>query len=163
MSWVLQRVDDRLIHGQVLIAWGAKLHPRRIWVVDEAAAADAWERELLASAAPGIDVRVVSPDDALAQHAAEAQAEGAAFLLVRDLRTALRLVEGGAVIQRLNLGGIHYAPERTKVNEYIYLDAADRERARRLTALGVVLEVQDVPASRPHPLAALDPSMLAGS
>ena len=48
------------------------------------------------------------------------------------------------------------------MNEYIYLDEADRGRARRLIARGVILEVQDVPASRPLPLAALDPEM-AGS
>ena len=44
MSWLLHRVDDRLIHGQVVIAWGGRMRPRRIWVVDDASAADAWER-----------------------------------------------------------------------------------------------------------------------
>ena len=38
MSWILHRVDDRLIHGQVVIAYGERLHPKRIWVVDDAAA-----------------------------------------------------------------------------------------------------------------------------
>ena len=42
MSWVLHRVDDRLIHGQVVIAWGHRLHPRRIWVVDDASAGNEW-------------------------------------------------------------------------------------------------------------------------
>ncbi len=162
MSWILHRIDDRLIHGQVLIAWGQRLGPRRIWVVDDASAASDWERELLASAAPGIEVRVVTVAEAAGAHAAESGAPGTAFLLVRDLATALALVEHGASIRSFNLGGLHYAPGKEKVNEYVYLDRADREAARALLAHGVTLEVQDVPASRAQPLAALDPQV-AGS
>jgi len=157
MSWLLQRVDDRLIHGQVVVAWGQRLHPRRIWVVDDATAANAWERDLLATAAPGTDVRVVTVAEMAAAWAEESVAAGGAFLLVRDLGTALALVEAGAAIGRFTLGGLHYAPGKTKVNEYIYLDAGDRARARALLARGVVLEVQDVPAARAESLVALDP------
>lgn len=159
MSWALARVDDRLIHGQVVVAWGARLAPRRIWVVDDGAAADAWERELLAGAAPGVEVRVVTVAEAAAGWAAEAAAPEPAILLVRDLRTALALVEAGARPAVLNLGGLHYAPGKDKVAEYVYLDAEDRACARRLLGAGVALEVQDVPASRPQPLGALDPSV----
>jgi PTS system mannose-specific IIB component/fructoselysine and glucoselysine-specific PTS system IIB component len=159
MTWLLHRVDDRLIHGQVVVAWGARLRPRRIWVVDDASAGSPWERDLLASAAPGVEVRVVTVAEAVAGHAAEGAAEGGAFLLVRDLKTGLALVEAGIAIRSLNLGGIHYAPGRSKVNEYIYLDPEDRERARSLMARGVDLQVQDVPAARPQALAALDPEI----
>jgi PTS system mannose-specific IIB component/fructoselysine and glucoselysine-specific PTS system IIB component len=158
MSWLLQRVDDRLIHGQVLVAWGERMRPARIWVVDEAVAASAWERELLAGAAPNAEVRVVTVAAMADAWAGEAAAPGGAFLLVRDLRTALALVEAGAPVARFNLGGLHYAPGKVKVNEYIYLDDADRARARALLARGVALEVQDVPGARPEPLAALDPA-----
>ena len=161
MSWILHRVDDRLIHGQVLIAWGQRLNPRRIWVVDDASAASDWERDLLSSAAPGIEVRVVTVEEAAQAHAAESGAPGGAFLLVRDLATALELVAHGATIASFNVGGIHYAPGKDKVNEYVYLDRADRDAARALIASGVALEVQDVPASRAHPLAALDPQVAA--
>ncbi|MEK7823620.1 MAG: PTS sugar transporter subunit IIB [Candidatus Eisenbacteria bacterium] len=157
MSWLLQRVDDRLIHGQVVVAWGQRLHPRRIWVVDDGAAANAWERDLLATAAPGAEVRVVTVAEMAAAWAGESEAAGGAFLLVRDLGTALALVEAGAPVARFTLGGLHYAPGKTKVNEYIYLDAADRARARALLARGVALEVQDVPAARAESLVALDP------
>ena len=158
MSWLLHRVDDRLIHGQILVAWGQRLHPRRIWVVDDAVAANAWERELLSSAAPGAEVRVVTVATMAEAWAGEDTAEGGAFLIVRDLRTALALVEAGAPIGRFNVGGLHYAPGKSKVNEYVYLDDADRARARALHARGVALEVQDVPAARAEPLATLDPA-----
>jgi mannose/fructose/N-acetylgalactosamine-specific phosphotransferase system component IIB len=157
MSWLLQRVDDRLIHGQVVVAWGQRLRPQRIWVVDDAAAANAWERDLLGTAAPEAEVRVVTVAEMAAAWAEESAAPGGAFLLVRDLATAQALVEAGAPIGRFNLGGLHYAPGKSKVNEYIYLDSGDRARARALIARGVVLEVQDVPAARAESLVALDP------
>ena len=158
MSWLLHRVDDRLIHGQVVVAWGQSMHPRRIWVVDDAVAASGWERELLESSAPGIDVRVRGVAAAAGEWAGERDAQGGAFLIVRDLATALRLVEAGAPVPRFTLGGLHYAPGKDKVNEYVYLDAADRIAARELLRRGVALEVQDVPAARAVALGELDPA-----
>ena len=159
MSWALHRIDDRLIHGQVLVAWGARLDPARIWVVDDGVAASEWERELFREAAPGIEVRVASVAEAAAAHAGEAEAPRAAFLLVRDLDTARRLAEAGARVAEWNVGGLHYAPGKEKVNDYVYLNERDRESAKALLAGGARLIVQDVPASRPLPLGTLDPAL----
>ena len=159
MSWALLRVDDRLIHGQVVVAWGRHLRPKRIWVVDDATAASEWERKLLGSAAPDVDVRVVTIAEGAAAYAEEAAAEGAALMILRSLKAAADLVEAGAPIASLNLGGIHYAAGRTKVNDYIYLDTDDRAQARRLIARGVKLTVQDVPATRAVPLSELEPEL----
>ncbi len=161
MSWVLHRIDDRLIHGQVLVAWGARLSPARIWVVDDGVAASEWERDLFRDSAPDIEVRVVTVAEAAAAHAEEAAAGGAAFLLVRDLATARRLTEAGARVDDWNVGGLHFAPGKDKVNDYVYLDAADRADARTLLSAGVGLVVQDVPASRPQTLVALDGALTA--
>jgi mannose/fructose/N-acetylgalactosamine-specific phosphotransferase system component IIB len=143
----------------VVIAWGERLHPERIVIADDAAAANDWERDLLASAAPGIEVSVLSVADTAAEHAAESQRSGGAFLLMRGLGTALALVERGARIPVLTLGGLHYAAGKDKISEYVYLDEDDRRAARALLARGVRLEVQDVPASRPQPLESLDPAL----
>ena len=161
MSWALHRIDDRLIHGQVLVAWGARLDPVRIWVVDDGVAASAWERQLFQDAAPGIQVHVASVAEAAAAYVSEAAAPGNAFLLVRDLATACRLLDAGAKAKEWNVGGLHYAPGKDKVNDYVYLDASDRADARALLRQGATLTVQDVPASEPRPLARLDASLAA--
>ena len=161
MSWVLHRVDDRLIHGQVVIAYGERLHPKRIWVVDGPAAASSWERALLIAAAPDVDVRVVPVAEGAAEYETEAGEPGAAFLLVRDLAVALELVTAGAPVASFTLGGLHYAPGKSKVNEYIYLDDRDRSAARALLQRGVTLEAQDVPATRAQPLRNLVPELAA--
>jgi PTS system mannose-specific IIB component/fructoselysine and glucoselysine-specific PTS system IIB component len=161
VSWVLHRIDDRLIHGQVLVAWGARLAPSRIWVVDDGVAASDWERTLFREAAPGIEVQVASVAEAAEAHAAEAAAPGAAILLVRDLATARRFAEAGADVQEWNVGGLHYAPGKERLNDYVYLGPADRADARALLARGASLSVQDVPASPATPLADLDPALTA--
>jgi len=161
MSWLLHRIDDRLIHGQVLVAWGQRMDPARMLVVDDAVAASGWERQLFLEAAPGIDVRVMTVAEAAVAWAQEAAAPGGAFLLVRDLATAARLVAAGARPAVFNVGGLHYAPGKVKINEYVYLDDADRAAARALRDAGVALEVQDVPASRAQPLAELDGGLRA--
>ena len=163
MSWVLHRIDDRLIHGQVLVAWGARLAPARIWLVDDEVAASDWERQVYEAAAPDIEVKVVNVSEAAAGWAGEATAAGGAFLLVRNLATALRLVEAGARVRAFNVGGLHYAPGKDKLNEYVYLDDGDRAAARALLARGVMLEAQDVPATRPQALAALEPALATGA
>ena len=71
------------------------------------------------------------------------------------------MVEAGAAIPSFTLGGLHYAPGRVKINEYIYLGPEDRRAARALIARGVRLEVQDVPATRPQALPTLDPATAA--
>ena len=159
MSWQNQRVDDRLIHGQVVVAWGATLRCARLYVVDDQAAASPWERDLLGSAAPNVEVRVLTVAEAAAAWAGEGSASGGAMLVVRDLRSARALVEAGTAVPVYTLGGLHYAPGKTKVAEYVYLDDADREDARALLRRGVRLEVQDVPATRPQALVALDPTV----
>lgn len=161
MSWSLHRIDDRLIHGQVLVAWGQRLDPARIWVVDDGVAASDWERELFREAAPGIDVRVASVADAALAYAAESAASGGAFLLVRDLHTARRLAESVLGAREWNVGGLHYAPGKEKVNDYVYLDEADRADARVLLGMGATLSVQDVPASPSQALASLDAGIAA--
>jgi mannose/fructose/N-acetylgalactosamine-specific phosphotransferase system component IIB len=159
MTWTLHRIDDRLIHGQVVVAWGQRLNPKRIWVVDDASAANDWERDLLAMSAPGVDVRVTTIAAAVAAHAEEAIAPGGAFLLVRSLPAAQALVEAGARISAFNVGGLHYAPGKDRLGEYVYLDEDDREAARALRRAGVELYVQDIPAAPPQPLESLDPTV----
>jgi mannose/fructose/N-acetylgalactosamine-specific phosphotransferase system component IIB len=161
VSWRLLRIDDRLIHGQVLVAWGARFDPQRIWVVDDGVAANPWERDLFREAAPGLEVHVVTVAQAAEAFGHEAAAAGSALLLVRDLATARRLSEVAPGAREWNVGGLHYAPGKDKVNDYVYLDAADRADARALLALGAKLVVQDVPASRAAPLDLLDPALQA--
>ncbi|HXD48268.1 MAG TPA: PTS sugar transporter subunit IIB, partial [Gemmatimonadaceae bacterium] len=67
MTLVLYRIDDRLIHGQVVVGWGQPLDIGFIVLVDDTVAASDWEQELYRMAVPPeMEVYFHSTADALA-------------------------------------------------------------------------------------------------
>ena len=65
---LLVRVDDRLIHGQVMTAWMKTLRADEIIVVDDRVAKDDFMLFVLQNAAPkGVKVVALSEDDAVAK------------------------------------------------------------------------------------------------
>ena len=149
MSIVLFRVDERLIHGQVVIGWGSQLQPTRYVVVDDGLAQADWEQELYTLAVSnGTGVTFHSVEDAR-QHLDEWAASGERIvLLTRNLETMLRLARGRRLAGKpVNVGGIHHAEGRSRVRSYLYLDDADRGRVRALEEEGVDLYGRDLPGS----------------
>jgi mannose/fructose/N-acetylgalactosamine-specific phosphotransferase system component IIB len=153
MSLALARVDDRLVHGQVVLAWASTLKASRLLVADDAAAGAAWERQLLQASAGDLEVLVFPVAETAERLAEESERHGAAILLFRSPSSALAAVEAGATIEELNLGGLHHAPGRQPVLDYLYLNDNDREALRLLSQRGVRLSARDLPSSRPLPAA----------
>lgn len=151
MSIVLCRVDERLIHGQVVLGWGGHLQPQHYVVVDEEISKAEWEQELYRLALPagaGASVEFISPDTAVARCPELERSTTRSVLLTRDLETMLQLVRAGAMTdQTVNLGGLHYAPDRKEVVPYLHLDESDVERIRWLDQAGVTVEARDLPSA----------------
>ena len=155
MTLVLNRIDDRLIHGQVVVGWGQPLNVAFIvLVVDEVAASD-WEQELYRMGVP--------PDMEVHFHSAAGAApllDGyrtdtrRGILLTGDIATMRSLVEHGGV-REVNVGGIHYRAGRTQHLRYVFLTAQEQEELTALATLGAVVTAQDVPAARAVSLAEL--------
>lgn len=154
MPIVLFRVDERLIHGQVVVGWGGPLRADRIVVVDDAIADSPWEQELYCLGVPAeIDARFVSTDEA--RRALPAWRDDAArvIVLVRDVPTLRRVAEAGALRgDDINLGGIHHSAGRERVLPYLFLSGDDRRDLRELAADGVRVSARDLPTSRQVPL-----------
>jgi PTS system mannose-specific IIB component/fructoselysine and glucoselysine-specific PTS system IIB component len=157
MPILLFRVDERLIHGQVVLGWGHRLRPERYVVVDEALAESDWEQELYRlSLDAEADAVFVGPGDALHRLDGWRESPVRTVLLTRDLDTMLSLAADGRLAgAEVNLGGIHHAPGRSTVRSYIHLDDADRERIRRLDELGVTVSGRELPDSSRVSLEAL--------
>ena len=157
MSIVLCRVDDRLLHGQVVIGWARPLGIDLIILVDDQVATSDWEQELYRMAvSPDIDVRFVTVAQATAEMAAW-QANGKrGMVLTGDLDTmgALRTSSPGA-IQRINLGGIHHRPGRRERLPYLYLTNQELEALLALEAGGALITAQDLPTTPPVSLGSL--------
>jgi mannose/fructose/N-acetylgalactosamine-specific phosphotransferase system component IIB len=150
MSIVLYRVDERLIHGQVIVGWANELHPNQIVVVDDDLAASTWEQELYAMGLPEeLTTSFESVADARA-HLAEWRSGGTRVLvLTRDVGTMRRLANAGAMRgEEVNIGGIHYAPGREAVLPYVYLSRSEIGDMGALESEGVRVSARDLPGSR---------------
>ena len=159
MTLVLHRIDDRLIHGQVVVGWGQPLDIGFIVLVDDAIAANEWEQELYRMGVPDeMEVFFHDTASAVARLAVYRGDERAGILLTGDIDTMQRLVDQGG-IRTVNLGGIHHKPGRTQRMRYVFLTDAEADSLRTLAAGGVAVTAQDVPTARAVPL----PDVLSGA
>jgi mannose/fructose/N-acetylgalactosamine-specific phosphotransferase system component IIB len=143
------RIDDRLVHGQVLVAWATSFEPQRILLASDEVAADPERSALYGSLGAGDYEIAVMQVDAAAAALRESERRGPrTFAVVGSATDARRLVELGAPVARLNLGGLHPGREKRRLLDYVFLSAGDATELRALIDRGVELEARDLPGSR---------------
>lgn len=155
MPIVLFRVDERLIHGQVVVGWGGPLNADRIVVVDDDIAGSEWEQELYClGVPPEMEASFVGVPEARRQLAAWRGDPRRIVVLVRGVATVARLAEDGLLQgEDVNLGGIHHAVGRDRVLPYLFLNPEEKAQLRALADRdGVRLSARDLPGSRRVPL-----------
>lgn len=157
MPLLLSRVDDRLIHGQVVIGWGRPLRLQRIILVDDEVAASDWEQELYRMAVPpGIEVDFASVEAAGRSLPDWDRDPRRTALLTGGIETMAALhAAAPATLRRINLGGVHHRPGRTERLPYLYLSDAELDALHRLAAEGAEVTAQDVPTAAPVRIAGL--------
>lgn len=149
----LYRIDDRLIHGQVVVGWGQPLNLGFIVLVDDEVAGSEWEQELYRMGVPPeMDVFFATPDDAARQLEQWQSDQRPGILLTGDIETMRRLIQLAPSIKAVNLGGIHHRAGRTLKLRYVYLSPQEEEALRKLEENGIVVTAQDVPSARAVPL-----------
>ena len=152
MTLVLYRIDDRFIHGQVVVGWAQPLDVRFIVLVDDEVAGSEWEQELYRMGVPpDMDVFFLTVDKAIAELPRFRADARHGILLTGDIATMRQLVDGGG-ISSINLGGIHHRAGRTQRLRYVFLNDEEESALRELATRGVAVSAQDVPGARPIPL-----------
>ena len=156
MTVALARIDDRLVHGQVVVGWGRPLRAAFVAVVDDALAASEWEQELYRLGAPeDLPLEFVTIAETPARLPTWDADPRPGIVLLADISTATALAAVGVRFPHLNLGGVHHRPGRTERAPYVFLTDAEFVALMALAASGVEVTAQDVPATRPVPLAEL--------
>jgi mannose/fructose/N-acetylgalactosamine-specific phosphotransferase system component IIB len=148
---ILYRVDDRLVHGQVVEGWVPHLHAEELAVVSDELAGDEMRRAIMRFATPeGVDLKIMTVDEAAA-YLPEAQASRRrVLLLLLGLDEALALSAKGIKIPSLNIGGMHYsAGKNLSIGKAIFLSEADCSALRELSSSGIAIEGRGVPSDKP--------------
>ena len=154
MPIALYRIDDRLIHGQVVVGWGQPLELGFLVLVDDEVARSEWEQELYRMGVPPeMVVHFVSVDAALTRLDDFDAEPRRGIVLVANIATMHRLVAGAnGRIRAVNVGGVHHAANRTQRLRYVFLSPDEEQELREIQQLGVDVTAQDVPGARPVPL-----------
>lgn len=144
------RVDDRLIHGQVVLGWRQHLRLEEIWVVDDALAADPFMVDALRLAAPAdVSLRLLTAAQAAATLAAPLAWR--TLLLFQEPQTALALVEAGVRLAQLNVGNLAARPGSRRAWQSISLTERQAAALDALAERGVTITFQATPDDLPVP------------
>ena len=142
------RIDDRLIHGQVTVAWSKHINSQKIVVANDESAEDEIQKSLLPLAAPpGVDVEIVPIREA------REKVEGKrSMLLVKNPEDLLRLLDLGLEVKEANLGNMGFREGRKNLTKCLSLSESEIADLRKVEAMGVKVYFQMLPQDRKTPL-----------
>lgn len=155
---VLSRVDNRLVHGQILETWVPSLKVERIVVADDDSAKSPLARAAMTLAVPS-DLPVALDPVASVDWQELAAASERVLVLFRDVGDLARAAAAGLTPERgrrVNLGNVHYAPGRRPVTPSVFLAGAELEQVKALAAQGFEVEARAIPSDAPSGVAELE-------
>jgi len=153
MPLTLFRIDDRLIHGQVVVGWVNALKANYIVVINDAVARNELQKCLLKMAVPPeikVDIFTVAEFN-LTLESPEIK-ERRVIILTSNPQDCLKVFEKGFKIPEINLGGMRHSENKKQFTNCIFLNDDDIAAFKKLNELGVRAEVKMLPADHGHSL-----------
>lgn len=145
---LLTRIDNRLVHGQVGMTWTNTLGANLVVVANDEVAEDKVQQNLMDMVLPETAESRFFTIEKTCRIIHKAAPRQKILLVVRTPQDALRLVEGGVPIRKLNVGNMHYEEGKKQISATVSVDEADIKTFKRLHELGVELEVKGTPDER---------------
>jgi len=148
MPLSLVRIDDRLIHGQVVLGWARVLKPNRIVVANDRIAGNTWERKFYtASVPPQMKVSFFTLAETAAGLHDDIFKSESVLMLFESVPDVFEVIKAGARFERINVGGLHYRPGTEEILPFVFLSEDDKRLLRELVKQGVTLTAQDIPGN----------------
>ena len=150
MTLVLFRIDERLLHGQVIVGWGMRLGIDYYVVVDDDLATSDWEQDIYsAGLADRTAVDFISVADTVQRFPELDSVEGRGALLTRGTEDMRALAEAGLLSgRRVNLGGLHGTGSRRRVLTYVHLNPDEEEDLKVIHGASSGVTARDLPTGR---------------
>ena len=154
-DWALFRIDDRLIHGQVVSVWVPELKVKRILIIDDIVAQDPFLQKIYQlSAPPGINIDVYSVDQA-ANEVLLHSGHSNTLVVIRSPQTLYRLISKGFPVKSVNIGALGSTPERHLFYRNICLSKPELDMLRDMQKSGLKIYFQRTPD---EPIKYLEPA-----
>ena len=145
MPIIFARVDDRLIHGQIVQAWLPELNVDEVLIPFSKGNEARLNRGLLRLSLPYEYELTILDSPAAARRANESNRR--IFLLMGSLQETADLIKDGLQITSLNIGGMHFKDGAQKLAENVFLDNEDKCFLKLIRDLGIRVETRAVPNS----------------
>ena len=135
----LTRIDDRLIHGQVMTAWIQYTMANEVVIVDDKVAKDEFSKMIMQSAMPKkIKLKVLSTQDAIEYLLDDPEnADIKYFLLVKTPHPILSMVKSGVDIKEVCIGGMGAKATRGPFYRNISASEDEIKCLKEINGLGV--------------------------
>ncbi|MFP4213178.1 MAG: PTS sugar transporter subunit IIB [Desulfohalobiaceae bacterium] len=142
------RVDNRLVHGQVIETWLPYANARSIVVGNDELAQDALQQEIIKLAVPqGVEI-FFSPISGIPDQLSRLHNHRwsrVIFLLFYSCEDAKAAFEAGVGFPALNIGNLHYALGKRQICDHIALSQQDMQCLRFFQNQGIKLDFRCVP------------------
>lgn len=146
MSVILARIDDRLVHGQVVEGWLRVVKANYIVVVSDEVAKDKLQQTLLSIAIPkNIKIECLSIDDAVKRLLSGYLDKEQVLLLFSGPQDVLRLLKGGVKLESINVGGMHYVDGKKQISRTLSVNSDDIAVLKEISTLSIELEGRVLP------------------
>ncbi len=140
---VLTRIDDRLIHGQVMTSWLNYTSATKIMVVDDKSAADPFLKTVLKNAVPkNVGLGVFTAEKAAARLLKGFPDTDRVIILVKYPATICKMMDFGVKFEKINIGGMGAASNREKFYKNISASEEEKEMIKKIIRSGCKVEIQ---------------------
>lgn len=153
VEFVLARIDDRLMHGQVKVGWVKAILPDHIIIANDQAAGNDYERMLIEMASPaecGLTICAVADVKKVCR---QEEMQGRKVLLLAASPSDMKvIVESGLDIRKINVGNMRYVPGKRQVMKTVAIDEKDENNFKELMKKQLTVTIQMVPTDEPIPI-----------
>ena len=151
MSIVLVRVDDRLVHGQIVEAWVPFCKATCIIVANDEAKKNRIQRIAIESCGSTVlAINAEGIEEMLKHVASEDINQERIIIIFSTLKDLIWAYHKGFRFSYVNIGNIHHHNgDGIMLTPSVYLDKEDEDILQSLLKLGIEVDVRAVPSDRP--------------
>ena len=148
MAWF--RIDNRLVHGQVIEGWLPYLDAGHLIIVNDALANDMLQQQIMRLAIPGrISVLFILVEQGRAVFDKLESEKRSSLFLFSNCQDVRRVAEAGVCIPLLNVGNMHYARGKRQLCPHVAVSDADSDCLDFFRRAGTHLDFRSVPSDVP--------------
>ena len=147
MSLVLTRVDDRLIHGQILETWVPFVRADCIVVANDEVAGNSLKKMMMQASVPSrMRVEIGTVEEIVSLLNSDELSQRRILLLFGTTADAVRAYRSGLAYTQLNLGNLHANKGKVRLSCTLFLNLIDVDNLELLEHAGVNITARCIPA-----------------